>query len=818
MSDPKFNENNQAWRDAIARKEDELRMLEIKRDTAKRELQSIKAAFKSSTDSNPEPLRLSGDSNSLADLTNVQKINLFRSLFRGRDDIFSTLWSNEKTGRTGYALRCSNEWKPGICSKPRVRCGECPNQEFLPVTDRVILDHLRGRHVVGVFPMLKDETCWFLAVDFDKGDWMREVAAFRDVCNSAELPVSVERSRSGDGAHAWFFFDMPVRASLARRMGCHLITQTMSRCHSLSLSSYDRLFPNQDNMPRGGFGNLIALPLQREPRWRDNTVFIDECFNPFPDQWAYLTSVERIPASSVERIAQSAVLSGQVLGVRSSETEEEDIAEPWLFPPSYQMRHPVLPVGENIPNRVKSNLAQRLYINKDGLTSPVLNALIRLAAFQNPEFYKKQNLRLSTALTPRIISCAEEHPQFVALPRGCVEDAVGLFERLGTVLKIEDHRQVGEIIKYRFQGTLTELQKNAVRSMLDHDIGILIAPPGIGKTVAGIKLIAERARNTLVLVHRQPLLEQWIAQLGMFLNLETKFIGRIGGGKRHVTGQIDVAMIQSLVRKGQVADLVADYGHVVVDECHHISAVSFEKVLTEVKAKYITGLTATSKRRDGQHPIFEMQLGPIRYIAERKLATTLLPFTRRLIVRETAFELVNDDANQTIQHIYRALAADKQRNDLIIDDIVGSLEAGRSPIVLTERKDHLDYLSDRLRGFVKHLIVLKGGVSTKKRRENLAALKAIPEGEERLILATGRYIGEGFDDARLDTLFLTMPVSWRGTIVQYTGRLNRSHPRKTEVQIYDYVDQRVQVLARMYKRRLTGYRSIGCQIKDETFL
>ncbi len=453
----------------------------------------------------------------------------------------------------------------------------------------------------------------------------------------------------------------------------------------------------------------------------------------------------------------------------------------------------------------------------DGLTSPVLDALKRLAAFQNPEFYKKQNLRLSTALTPRIISCVEEHPNHVALPRGCIDDVIVLFEMLGAKLEIEDYRQVGQEIEHRFNGTLTELQKSAVSSMLQHDIGILVAPPGMGKTVAGIKLIAERARNTLVLVHRQPLLEQWVAQLGMFLNLDTKSIGRIGGGKHHVTGLIDVAMIQSLVRKDEVADLVADYNHVVVDECHHVSAVSFEKVLSEVKARYITGLTATSKRRDGLHPIFEMQLGPVRHTIDWKVPTTSLPFTRRLIVRETAFEFDDGDSDQTIQQIYRALAADKQRNDLILDDIIGSLEAGRSPIVLTERKDHLEFFAKSLRGFVKHLIVLKGGVSTKQRREALASLSTVLEGEERLILATGRYIGEGFDDARLDTLFLTMPVSWRGTIVQYTGRLNRLHPRKTEVQIYDYVDRHVPVLARMYERRLKGYRSIGCQVEEEQF-
>lgn len=268
-------------------------------------------------------------------------------------------------------------------------------------------------------------------------------------------------------------------------------------------------------------------------------------------------------------------------------------------------------------------------------------------------------------------------------------------------------------------------------------------------------------------------------------------------------------MIQSVVRRDAVADLVAEYGHVVVDECHHVPAVSFERVLSEVKARYVTGLTATPKRRDGQHPILEMQLGRPRYVVDQRSQFAAQTFQHRLILRKTNFELPEDRTEHPIQLIYQMLASDERRNDLILNDIIGALEEGRSPIVLTERKDHLDFLADRLRPFTRHLVVLKGGASAKKRRDTLSALEAIPETEERLVLATGRYIGEGFDDARLDTLFLTMPVSWRGTLVQYTGRLHRSHPGKAEVRIYDYVDGRVAVLSRMYERRLTGYRSIG---------
>ena len=570
-------------------------------------------------------------------------------------------------------------------------------------------------------------------------------------------------------------------------------------------------------MPRGGFGNLIALPLQRGSRAKDNTVFVDEAFDPFPDQWTYLARVQRIPVSTVERVAAEAERSGQVLGVRASGLDDEDAAAPWLIPPSGRSIPVVPTVNEPVPTRVEATLAQRLFISKDGLASSLINALRRLAAFQNPDFYQKQRLRLSTARIPRIICRAADFPRHLALPRGCVDDATALLQSLSTTLDIDDQREDGHPIAHRFHGTSTELQEYAVRALRPHDIGVLVAPPGVGKTVAGIRMIAERARNTLVLVHLRPLLEQWVAQLAMFLDVDPRTIGRIGAGKRRATGVIDVATFQSLVREGTVADLVADYGHVVVDECHHAAASSFEQVLGEVRARYVTGLTATPKRRDGQHPIFEMQLGPARYMVDRRSSLAASPFTRRLVVRETEFGLA-DETDLPIQRIYRSLAGDARRNDLILNDVIGALDAGRSPLVLTERKDYLEFLAGRLRAFTRHLVVLQGGVGAKKCREALAALAAIPEGEELLVLATGRYIGEGFDDARLGTLFLTMPVSWRGTIVQYTGRLHRLHPGKTEVWIYDYVDRRVPVLARMYERRLRGYRTIGYERTGETNL
>ncbi len=376
-------------------------------------------------------------------------------------------------------------------------------------------------------------------------------------------------------------------------------------------------------------------------------------------------------------------------------------------------------------------------------------------------------------------------------------------------MDVDDVRCAGKPLDAHFHGELTQVQDQAVRSMLAHDAGVYVAPPGSGKTVVGIHLIARRACNTLVLVHRTPLLEQWIAQLAVFLDLKPKEIGRIGGGKRKPNGTLDVAMIQSLVRRDDVDDLVGKYEHVIVDECHHVPAVSFEQVMQKVRAKFITGLTATPLRRDGHHPIFRFQLGPVRYSIDPKSPATERSFEHRLVLRETTFKLDSHSADIGIQEIYRQLSLDENRNELILDDVISALDEGRSPILLTERRDHLELLAERLRGFAKNLIVLRGGMGKKQQRAATEQLASIPDDEERLILATGRFIGEGFDDARLDTLFLAMPVAWRGTLVQYAGRLHRRHESKREVQIVDYVDRSVPMLSRMFDKRMRGYRAMG---------
>ncbi len=671
----------------------------------------------------------------------------------------------------------------------------------------------RGDFVVGVYPLLFDDTCHFLAVDFDEESWASDALAFLATCRELAVPAALERSRSGNGGHVWLFFSDAVPAFEARRLATMLLTRTMNRRPEIGFKSYDRLFPGQDTMPSGGFGNLIALPLQRRARESGNSMFVDDKLEPHPDQWAFLSSLHRLSSSEVSAILAKAEadMPGGIVGVRLA-VEDENADEPWKMTPS--RRHRSRPVKEPLPEAISVVLADQVYIDRTGLPPSLVAQPVRIAAFQNPEFYRAQAMRLPTYGKPRIISCAELHMRHVALPRGCLDEVIELIEGNGGRSQITDERQRGTTLDVSFLGQLHDVQAAAVAALEPHDFGVLAATTALGKTVVGARMIAERGLNTVVLVHRRQLVDQWRERLKTFLSIEDGGIGTIGGGKRKPSGRLDIALIQSLVRNGEVSDLVGDYGHLIVDECHHLSAVSFELVARRSKARFVLGLSATVARKDGHHPIIFMQCGSVRYRVDAKSQAATRSFSHKVTIRETGFRLAPELESQSplqITALYAALARDEKRNALIFDDVLTSLEAGRRPVILTERRDHLDDLRIRFQKFTKNLVVLYGGMSAAERREADERLKR-PDTEERLLLATGRDLGEGFDDASLDTLFLTMPISWRGTLAQYVGRLHREHHAKREVIVHDYVDSSVPILARMALKRQTGYRSLGYEI------
>ena len=733
-------------------------------------------------------------------LTTQQKVELFINLFQGREDIYAMRWEN-KQGRSGYSVACANEWQRGICNKPKVKCGECNYRKYLPLDKRAVYDHLAGKKTIGLYPLSTEDQCWLLAADFDKADWQQAVAAFRQVCDDWGISCAVERSRSGNGAHVWIFFEQAIAAKDARRLGFAMLDKAMDQHAGLSFESYDRLFPNQDTMPTGGFGNLIALPLQFLPRKFGNSLLINELFEAYPDQWAYLVSLPKISAKHLYEclVRVSADNENKGQGVLEAKVK------PW---------ERSLPVKEvqisDCPESLALVIANKLYLPIAKLPQALLARLKRLASFSNPVFFKAQALRFSTNGIPRFICLAEIDRGYLALPRGCMDEVAALLEGQSITVDIEDKRDSGQRLKgMKFLGELRKDQKMAVTEICKHDVGVLQAPTAFGKTVVAIGMIHKRKVNTLILVHSRQLLDQWRERLSSFLSGVD--IGVIGAGKRKATGQIDVATYQSLINRkdNTVDEALFQYGQIIVDECHHISAPNYERLLSEAHARYVVGVTATPERLDGHQPIIFMQAGPVRHIAK---AVNQQEFERRVVTRslyQTPPLEITKVERPHIADVYRWLMTHEARNQQIVEDVLASVGERRNPILLTERREHAELLADLLGQQGVTYELLRGGMGVKARKAVANRLD-----DTQVLIATGKYIGEGFDLPRLDTLFLVMPISWKGSLAQYAGRIHRQAEGKERVIIYDYVDYSLPMLERMFRKRQRGYEALGYTITD----
>jgi superfamily II DNA or RNA helicase len=752
-----------------------------------------------------EPVRLPVEMEAPSDfcIQNLDRIRLYRDLFVGRDDLYAIRWDNPE--KNGYAPACHNEWVPVICGKKggKVKCTECPNSRFKVLSDEVISRHLRGLTTLGTYALLLNSTCTFLATDFDDEAWREDVQAFALAASSLGIPIYIEISRSGEGAHAWIFFETKVPAANARALGTALISLTCKTQRQLKLSSYDRLFPSQDIMPVGNFGNLIHLPLQKRSAEQGRSVFVDADLQPYPDQWAFLDSMRKVSEAELTGLLEKVIEHNDPLEVAFLNKEAK---QGLIKAPKTTTR-----ITGPLPKTLNLTLDSAISIKRADIPLALEHQLLRLACFQNREYYVNQKLGYYVGDTPRIIQGHVLTDDLLRLPRGLHDAVQALLSFNGISSTLTDNRCAGSALPITFRGVLREDQQRAFDAMVNHPDGVLCAPPGFGKTVVCAALIAHRGVSTLVIVNSTVIIDQWIKRLVAFLDISREEIGRLVGGKDTLHGRLDLACDASLAGRDDLPELLGQYGQIIIDECHHSASDTDKACLEHAQPKYLFGATAEDERSDGKQPLVFMRCGPIRHRAQK---ATNAPTNLKLIVRYRK-RVIELETDVKAQELYRWLLEDEERNQDIVTDVLENYASGRACLVLTERVEHVKALAAKLEGKAKLFVLLREGKGLQSKEAVIESLSQVPSNVAHVLISTYKMVGEAFDHPPLNTLFVAMPYSWKGRVRQNTGRLDRFSEFKVDTKVYDYVDEGHPTPIKMWKKRRAMYKKLGYRMLDE---